>query len=81
VWRCSYPYIVDLVCVSGAIVLAASVQQKLHLIDPLAPYVYYARIGQTLAHLSGVGQANVFVRANFFFVQLVLYGLMIYKLI
>lgn len=56
--------------VFAAIVVAAHVTGKLALVDAIAPYVFYARVGQSLAHLSGGGQLNVFVRAGFFSAQL-----------
>lgn len=49
-------------------------------IQTLAAWVLYARIGQTLAHLSGTGQINVFVRATFWSVQLALFAWMLVKL-
>jgi uncharacterized MAPEG superfamily protein len=56
----------------AAIVLAAAALQKLELLAPFAAWVLYARVGQVAAHLSGVGQAQVFVRASFWGIQLVL---------
>jgi hypothetical protein len=41
----------------------------------------YARIGQTAAHLSGVGQLNVLVRATFWAMQLVLFGWMMVRVV
>lgn len=58
--------------VFATIVLAAAVLQKLELLAPFAVWVLYARVGQVLAHLSGVGKLNVFVRASFWSVQLAL---------
>lgn len=67
--------------VFAAIVLAAAALNRLPEVDALAPWVFYARIGQTLAHLSGAGRANVFVRASFWSVQLVLFIVMLVKLL
>ena len=50
-------------------------------IAALAPWVLYARIGQSLAHLSGTGPVNVFVRASFWSAQLALFGWMLVKLL
>ena len=50
-------------------------------IQALAPWVLYARIGQSLAHLSGTGPVNVFVRASFWSAQLALFGWMLVKLL
>jgi len=65
----------------AAIVLAAAAMGHQSAVDPLAPWVLYARFGQTLAHLSGTGQANVFVRASFWSVQLVLFIWMLVRLL
>lgn len=64
--------------VFAAIVLAAAAMQKLEVLAPFALWVPYARIGQIAAHLSGVGPAQVFVRASFWGVQL---GLMAWMLL
>ena len=56
--------------VFAALVLAASLMDKSNAIQTIAPYVLYARIGQTLAHLWGTGPLQVFVRASFWSVQL-----------
>jgi uncharacterized MAPEG superfamily protein len=57
----------------AVIVLAAAAVQKLELLQPMAAWVLYARIGQTAAHLSGVGRLQVLVRASFWSVQLGLF--------
>ena len=67
--------------VFAAIVLTAAVTNRLDAINAIAPFVFYARIGQTLAHLSGTGQPNVWVRASFFSVQLGAFGWMLVKLL
>jgi uncharacterized MAPEG superfamily protein len=64
----------------AVIVLTAAALERLADIQTLAPFVLYGRIGQTLAHLSGTGPANVFVRASFWFVQLALFAWMLAKL-
>lgn len=56
--------------VFAVVVLAAVAMDKSGAVNTLAPWVLYARIGQTLAHLSGTGPAHVFVRASFWSVQL-----------
>jgi uncharacterized MAPEG superfamily protein len=56
--------------VFAVIVLAAAAMDKSGSVSTLAPYVLYARVGQTLAHLSGTGPLQVFVRASFWSVQL-----------
>lgn len=65
----------------AVIVLAAAALGRLADIQVLAPWVLYARIGQSLAHLSGTGKINVFVRASFWSVQLALCIWMLVKLI
>lgn len=56
--------------VFAVVVLAAAAMDKSGSVNTLAPYVLYARIGQTLAHLWGTGPVQVFVRASFWSVQL-----------
>mgnify|MGYP000887336992 CR=1 FL=1 len=65
----------------AVIVLAAAALGKLDTIAALAPWVLYARVGQSLAHLSGVSAAQVFVRASFWSVQLVLFFWMLAMLL
>ena len=65
----------------AVIVLAAAQLGRLDAINTLAPWVLYARVAQSAAHMSGVGQANVFVRASFWAVQLVLFVWMLAKLL
>ena len=57
----------------AAIVLTAASLSKLYAIDAIAPWVLYARIAQTLVHLSGTGPTQVMVRATLWLVQLVLF--------
>ncbi len=56
--------------VFAVIVLAASAMDKTATVSLLAPFVLYARMGQTLVHLMGVGPKQVLVRASFWSVQL-----------
>lgn len=58
--------------VFAVLVLAASLMDKSNTIQTIAPFVLYARIGQTLAHLWGTDPLQVFVRASFWSVQLVI---------
>jgi uncharacterized MAPEG superfamily protein len=67
--------------VFAVIVLAAAALGRLDSIATLAPWVLYARIGQSLTHLSGLGRAHVFVRASFWSVQLGLMLWMAFKLL
>lgn len=64
----------------AVIVLVAAAMGRLADIQALAPWVLYARIGQSLAHLSGTGPLNVFVRATFWTMQLALFGWMLVRL-
>jgi uncharacterized MAPEG superfamily protein len=65
----------------AVIVLGAAATGRLEVIAPLAPWVLYARIGQSLTHLTGVGQLQVLVRATFWSVQLGLMLWMLFKLL
>jgi len=64
----------------AVIVLAAVAMGRMDLIAMLAPWVLYARIGQSLTHMVGVGQVHVFVRASFWSAQLGLFVWMLVKL-
>lgn len=56
----------------AVIVLSAAALGKLGAVDGLAPWVLYARFGQTASHLWGTGPLQVLVRASFWAVQLAL---------
>ena len=49
-------------------------------IDALAPWVLYARVGQSVVHLIGVNQPLVLVRAGLFGAQVVLFIIMLIRL-
>jgi len=66
--------------VFAVIVLAAAALNKLDAINGLAPWVLYLRIPQSLVHLSGTGQAQVFVRAGFWTAQVVLFVTMLMRI-
>jgi uncharacterized MAPEG superfamily protein len=57
----------------AALALAASIAGKLAVTDPLAMYVLYARVGQSVTHLASIGVPAVMVRFALFAVQLVIY--------
>jgi uncharacterized MAPEG superfamily protein len=59
----------------AAIVLTAAVLDRSNVVDPLACWVLYARIGQSAIHLLGTGFIHVLIRATLFVVQL---GIMAY---
>ena len=67
--------------VFAVIVLAAAAMGRLESIAALAPFVLYARIGQSAVHLIGVSPAHVLVRATFWSVQLGLFIWMLAKLL
>ena len=67
--------------VFAVIVLAAAAMGRLDAIAALAPFVLYARIGQSMIHLLGVGKMHVLVRATFWSVQLGLFIWMLAKLL
>ena len=67
--------------VFAVIVLCAAALGKLDAVDALAPFVLYARIGQSAAHLWGTGPLQVLVRASFWAVQLGLFVWMLFRLV
>lgn len=64
----------------AVIVLTAGALGRIDAIAGLAPFVLYARIGQSLAHLSGLGKINVLIRVTFWALQLGLFFVMLSKL-
>ena len=70
----------NLVVFAVIVLVAGQLPGKLELIAPLAPYVLYARIGQSLVHLSGTGKLQVLLRATFWAIQLGLFFFMLSKL-
>jgi uncharacterized MAPEG superfamily protein len=67
--------------VFAAIVLAAVALDKTGVVDPVAPWVLYARLAQSAVHLIGVNHWLVFIRANFLVVQAALFLYMIWGLL
>jgi len=65
----------------AAIALAASIANRLAIIDPLAMYVLYARIGQSLTHLVSTSIMAINVRFFFFIVQVVIYAIWVVRLL
>lgn len=61
--------------VFAAVVLAAVVLNKSAVVDALACWFIAARLAQSITHMIAVNHWAVFVRANFFFVQV---GLIFY---
>jgi uncharacterized MAPEG superfamily protein len=67
--------------VFAVIVLGAAATGRLDVVAVLAPWVLYARIAQSVTHLTGTGQLQVLVRASFWAVQLGLMLWMLFKLL
>jgi uncharacterized MAPEG superfamily protein len=67
--------------VFAVIILGAAATGRLDVVSVFAPWVLYARIGQSLTHLTGTGQLQVLVRASFRAVQLGLMLWMLFKLL
>jgi uncharacterized MAPEG superfamily protein len=67
--------------VFAVIVLAAAVMGRPGAVEGLAPFVLYARIGQSAAHLWGTGPLQVLMRAGFWAVQLGLFVWMLIRLV
>lgn len=64
-----------------AIALAASIANKLTVLDPLALYVLYARVGQSVTHLASTNVMAINVRFFFFIVQVVIYAIWVVQLL
>lgn len=64
-----------------AIALAASLSNKLGVIDPLAMYLLYARIGQSLTHIVSTSIMAINVRFALFLVQMVIYAIWVVRLL
>ncbi|MEM8607501.1 MAG: MAPEG family protein [Myxococcota bacterium] len=65
----------------AAIVLAAMVTGHTDVTDPLALWVFGARVGQTLTHLVSTSNAAITVRVTFFTVQLAIEAYWVVKLL
>jgi uncharacterized MAPEG superfamily protein len=58
-----------------ALALGASLAGRLDVTDPLAMWVLYARIGQSVTHVISTSVPAVQLRAGLFIVQIVIYAL------
>lgn len=67
--------------VFAAVVLAAVATGRAEAVAALAPFVFYARVGQVVVHLIGTSFVLVVARATFFLVQVALILTMILRLI
>jgi uncharacterized MAPEG superfamily protein len=64
-----------------AIALAAQLANRVAVLDPLAMYLLYARIGQSLTHLASTNILAINVRFAFFIAQLVIYSIWLVQLL
>lgn len=64
-----------------AIALAANLANRVAVLDPLAMYVLYARIGQSATHLASTSIMAINVRFFFFIVQVVIYAIWVVQLL
>jgi len=58
----------------AALALGASISGRLDVTDPLAMWVLYARIAQSVTHVISTSVPAVLLRANLFFVQILIYA-------
>ena len=58
----------------AALALGASIAGRLDVTDPLAMWVLYARIGQSLTHIASTSVPAVQLRGTFFFAQILIYA-------
>lgn len=71
---------VENLVVFAVIVLAAQALGRIDAIAAFAVWVFYARVGQSVAHLIGTSQPLVLIRASFWAVQLFLMFWMLWQL-
>ncbi len=64
-----------------AIALAASLNDRVAVLDPLAMYLLYARIGQSVTHLVSTNVMAINVRFAFFLVQVAIYAIWVVQLL
>lgn len=65
----------------AAIALAASLMNKISVINPLAMYLFYARVGQSVTHLASTSIPAINVRFALFLVQVVIYAIWVVRLL
>ncbi len=65
----------------AALVAAAGLSGQLSIMEGTVMYVLYARIAQSVAHMISTATLVVWVRATFFFVQVLLMGWYAYQLV
>jgi len=67
--------------VFAALVVAAGLSGQFSIMEGTVMYVLYARIGQSVAHMISTAALVVWVRATFFFVQILLMAWYAYQLV
>jgi uncharacterized MAPEG superfamily protein len=67
--------------VFGALVAVALATDRAALVEPLAMWVFYARLAQSLVHLSSVSPPAIMVRFAFYLIQVVLMIVMAWRLL
>ena len=67
--------------VFAALVAAAGLSGQFGVMEGTAMYVLYARIGQSVAHLISTAPVMVWIRATFFFVQVLLMACYAYRML
>jgi uncharacterized MAPEG superfamily protein len=65
----------------AAVVVIAALLGKIAIADSLAAYVLYARLAQSIVHISGTSLPLIALRGAFYFVQIVLILYMIWRLL
>jgi uncharacterized MAPEG superfamily protein len=65
----------------AAVVLVAALMGRTPVVDSLAAYVLYARLIQSLVHISGTSMPLIAIRGAFYFIQVVLILYMVAKLL
>lgn len=65
----------------AAIALAASLSDRMAVIDPLAMYLLSARIGQSLTHLVSTSIMAINLRFGFFIAQVAIYAIWVVQLL
>ena len=67
--------------VFAAVVIIATLIGRTALVDALAGYVFFARIGQSLSHLAGTSMALIALRGTFHAIQVLTILYMIWRLL
>lgn len=67
--------------VFGALVAVALATERAALVEPLAMWVLYARLAQSIVHLVSVSPPAIMARFFFYLVQVLLMGVMAWRLL